>query len=171
MVDIVWKKESPVKADVMDAQELSYSDGQFTHVYARLGLHLTADPDKAAREVYRVLKPGGTAIFTSPTRPAWIDLFQDAQQKVAPHTVLWKGPMSEEWYTEKKLHDVLTAGGFRNIKISKMKTNHSVSMIRGFVDGMRGQLAKSITEGWTEEAKQQFEVAIEWRTQERRLKE
>jgi ubiquinone/menaquinone biosynthesis C-methylase UbiE len=46
---------------VGDAEALSFPDGYFDVVYSWGVLHHTPDTPKAVSEMYRVLKPGGTA--------------------------------------------------------------------------------------------------------------
>jgi len=59
-------------ARVMDAQQLSFADASFDLVVGRAILHhLEFEP--AMKEVHRVLRPGGSAVFMEPLRdnPAW----------------------------------------------------------------------------------------------------
>ncbi len=59
-------------ARVMDGNQLQFPDGSFDCVLGTAVLH-HLDYERAIREVHRVLRPGGTAIFTEPLRdkPAW----------------------------------------------------------------------------------------------------
>jgi len=53
----------PGRFQIEDAERLSFSDGSFDFVYSHGVLHHTPHPDRAFREVYRVLKPGGKAVL------------------------------------------------------------------------------------------------------------
>jgi SAM-dependent methyltransferase len=44
---------------VGDAMALAFADGSFERVYSQLALNFVADPGRALREVWRVVKPGG----------------------------------------------------------------------------------------------------------------
>lgn len=46
----------------MDAQKLTFPDATFSHVFLSFGLPIIDDPVAAASDMYRTLKPGGTAI-------------------------------------------------------------------------------------------------------------
>lgn len=50
------------RAEIMDAQKLNFPDATFSHVFLSFGLPIIEDPVAAASEMYRTLKPGGTAI-------------------------------------------------------------------------------------------------------------
>ncbi|KAH9895547.1 S-adenosyl-L-methionine-dependent methyltransferase [Xylariomycetidae sp. FL2044] len=52
----------PSRAVSMDAQKLEFPDETFTHVFLSFGLPIIDDPVAATKEMYRTLKPGGTAI-------------------------------------------------------------------------------------------------------------
>lgn len=56
------QKKWPVTTANMSAQKLEFSDKKFTHSFTSFAFHCLGDHDTAAKEVYRTLKPGGTAI-------------------------------------------------------------------------------------------------------------
>lgn len=55
-------KTWPCRAEIMDAQNLAFPDATFSHVFLSFGLPIMDDPVAAASEMYRTLKPGGTAV-------------------------------------------------------------------------------------------------------------
>lgn len=55
-------KKWPCRAEIMNAQKLAFPDATFSHVFLSFGLPIMDDPVAAASEMYRTLKPGGTAI-------------------------------------------------------------------------------------------------------------
>ena len=59
------KKESlkNISFSTMPAEKLSYADSSFDHVICRFGVMLFADPLAGLKEMYRVLKPGGTFVI------------------------------------------------------------------------------------------------------------
>lgn len=46
-----------------DAENLPFADGEFDGVVTRAALHHFADPQRAISEMFRVLRPGGVAVF------------------------------------------------------------------------------------------------------------
>jgi len=52
-----------VEAHVADAEDLPFDDGSFDLVLGHAVLHHLPDLDRAWREIHRVLRPGGVAVF------------------------------------------------------------------------------------------------------------
>lgn len=59
---------------VGDAEHLPFADASFDIVYSYGVLHHTPDTPRALREVYRVLRPGGTALLMLYRVPSWTGL-------------------------------------------------------------------------------------------------
>ncbi len=59
-----------VRLLVDDAHRLSASSESIDYVISRSTIHHWADPPRAFREIHRVLRPGGLAIFHEPRRDA-----------------------------------------------------------------------------------------------------
>lgn len=58
---------------VMNGEQLDYADNSFDVVYAHGVLQYTEDPFRMAREMHRVLKPGGEAISMVYNRISWLN--------------------------------------------------------------------------------------------------
>jgi SAM-dependent methyltransferase len=59
--------------EVADAERLPFADASFDLVFAHGVVQYTAHPQALADECYRVLKPGGTAIFQVYNRISWLN--------------------------------------------------------------------------------------------------
>ncbi|KAL4957562.1 S-adenosyl-L-methionine-dependent methyltransferase [Aspergillus filifer] len=116
-----WLSEEDKRLDisVMDAEALTYPDNTFTHSYTNLGFPFFPNGEKAASEVYRTLKVGGTAFVTSWKTLGYLAHIQRAQLAVRPGSVPWETPMPKQWYTMEMLVNTLQAGGFRKDHISR----------------------------------------------------
>jgi ubiquinone/menaquinone biosynthesis C-methylase UbiE len=78
MVTRLQAEHPAIDARVMDAASLDFEDGSFDVVTAGFVMHLLPDPSATIREVRRVLRPGGTFMFTVPGRVPDGVVFHDA---------------------------------------------------------------------------------------------
>lgn len=70
----------------MDAEALEFGDARFDVVLCSLGLMYLPDPERALREMRRVLRPGGRvalAVWGERRRCGWATLFEIVQDEVA----------------------------------------------------------------------------------------
>lgn len=76
-----------LKADlrVMNGEALEFSDHSFDVVYAHGVLQYTADANKMAREMHRVLKPGGEAIAMVYNRISWLNALSKVMKVELEH--------------------------------------------------------------------------------------
>lgn len=58
---------------VMNGEELHFADNSFDVVYAHGVLQYTANAQQMVHELYRVLRPGGTAIFMVYNKYSWLN--------------------------------------------------------------------------------------------------
>ncbi|MTI40165.1 class I SAM-dependent methyltransferase [Fulvivirga lutimaris] len=89
MLEIAEVKASAMALDnfsveVADACELPFEDNTFDAISCRLGFMFFPDMQLAAREMMRVLKPGGvlvTTVWAEPEKNAWITTIMGALKK------------------------------------------------------------------------------------------
>lgn len=111
---IAEAKSWPSRAEVMDVQRLSFPDAMFSHFFLSFGLPIIDDPVAATTEMYRTLKPGGTAITAF-----WLHIPQgECAQKV--RRAIW-GPDARlniephpEHSDKEYLRSLLFKGGFKS---------------------------------------------------------
>ncbi|MCA9923436.1 MAG: class I SAM-dependent methyltransferase [Anaerolineales bacterium] len=70
---------------VMNGEALDFPDNLFDVVYAHGVLQYTADPEQMVREMYRVLKPGGEAIFMVYNKYSWLNLLSNVMSVGLEH--------------------------------------------------------------------------------------
>ncbi|KAF3771421.1 S-adenosyl-L-methionine-dependent methyltransferase [Cryphonectria parasitica EP155] len=107
------KNKWPVTTATMSAQELDFPEDKFTYSFTSFAFHCLGDHDAAAKEVYRTLKPGGTAIASIWIFMPHVDALQHAHWRSRGRD----GPMPTllplEGFQEADLRKALTAGGFK----------------------------------------------------------
>src|SRR5256885_11691603 len=100
---------SKVNAEVLDAQDLKLPDDKFTHSFTNFAVMAFPDPLKAAKHIYRTLKPGGTAALTTWKKTGYMIVFHDAQRKGKPDSRFLQTPFGipEECQSDWKLRRTL----------------------------------------------------------------
>jgi len=103
---------------LMNAIDLEFPDESFDAVFHSTLLHWTPDPERAIREIGRVLKPGGVVFGTQVTKPhpsPYIDLIVQVHENV--YGFFWEQEF-RRWYQRAGIRvDVATpAGVFRGRK-------------------------------------------------------
>lgn len=112
MASLVTARYGAARVCVMDAEALGFADGSFDVVAAAFVLHLLADPDRAAREAYRVLAPGGT--FALPAGGQPVSLLSRRLDELFAEFARFRPPGSE-FGRPLSAPDLLAAAGFRDI--------------------------------------------------------
>lgn len=116
--ELAEKNKWPVSTAVMSAQELTFPENHFTHSITSFAFHCLGDQEKAAKAIYRTLKPGGLAVAS-----VWIYMpHVEALQHAHWRTRGKEGPMPTllplEHYEEADLRNALASGGFKPGNIS-----------------------------------------------------
>ncbi|MET8257711.1 methyltransferase domain-containing protein [Micromonospora sp. NPDC005205] len=97
----------PVTFVTGDAERLAYADGSFDAVLSVVGVMFAPDQERAAAELARVCRPGGTVALASWTPQGFIgDLFRTVGRHVPPPAGL-RPPV--EWGDEGRVRELLGA--------------------------------------------------------------
>jgi SAM-dependent methyltransferase len=113
-----------VSARPLDLEEIDEPDASFDVVVCREGLMFAVDPVRAAREIRRVLRPGGrcaVAVWGPRERNPWLDLvFNAVSEQVGapvppPHV---PGPFALD--DAARLADVLRTGGLDAVEVGEI---------------------------------------------------
>ena len=70
---------------VADGEALPFADASFDYVFAHGVVQYAADDQAVAREVHRVLRPGGTALFQVYNRVSWLNLLSKVMKTPLEH--------------------------------------------------------------------------------------
>lgn len=158
---IAESKSWPSRAEIMDVQSLSFPDATFSHVFLSFGLPIIDEPIAATKEMYRTLKPGGTAITAF-----WLHIPQgECAQKV--RRTIW-GPdarLNTEPHPEHSdkgyLKSLLVKGGFKSEDCQLYE--HSALLPVTDLDEFATAIWSSIGQprgGWAEDDDEKWDEAI-----------
>lgn len=92
------KTQNKIKFELGNALKLPYKNNTFDFVISQAFFILIDDKEKALKEIYRVLKPGGhfgsleLGWFTKPSKEAYSKLYENTCKDFIPRVVLF-----EEW--------------------------------------------------------------------------
>jgi ubiquinone/menaquinone biosynthesis C-methylase UbiE len=96
-----------VDARVGDAEALDVADGSYDAVTSIFGVMFTADQDRAAAELVRACRPGGTIALVNWTPDSFVgDIFRTIGAHVPPPAGV-RSPM--QWGTEERLQELFGA--------------------------------------------------------------
>lgn len=108
-----------IKFERMDAEELSVEDETFDASLCALGLMYVPYPEKAMKEMLRVLKPGGravAAVWGRRNNCGWADIFEIVDRRVTSEVC----PMFFHLGNADMLKQCFETAGFRNVASERM---------------------------------------------------
>lgn len=159
-------KWTRVSSKVQDCQNLQgLEDETFDLVVMSFGIMFMADAPACAREVRRVLKPGGHALFTTWKKNRLADLVARATKVVNKEAQSL--PTRYGWDTKDKIISVLEQGGFDKKKIQVSTMSNSWTSDRETSDSAEGIVDALSTPFWnplkdgTPESRGRWAAALE----------
>ncbi|KAI0165387.1 S-adenosyl-L-methionine-dependent methyltransferase [Hypoxylon sp. FL1284] len=154
-------KKWPATAVLMDAQKLTFPDSTFTHSFLSFGLPIIENPAAAAKEMYRTLKPGGTAITAF-----WLSIPQGKSAQAARRAV-W-GPDARLVVEPKPEHSdrgyirsLLVEAGFKfeDVRLYEKSAFLPVKNIDEFANAIWSAIGQP-PGGWKEDDEEKWETAV-----------
>ncbi|PNS19031.1 hypothetical protein CAC42_1767 [Sphaceloma murrayae] len=145
---------SRINAWVADATDLSIvSDGSQSHVISQMGIFLIPDSDAALREVKRVMRKDGNAVFSmsSVAETTWNSDVMGVIEEMWPERRMPR--VNAKWRDVDSFRGELERNGFSKVEIHEVKMAMGFDDERELVEGLWKALPfmKSLTEGMTEE--------------------
>ena len=119
-----------VSTRVLDLEEIDEPDGTYDVVLCRDGLMLAPDPDRAAREIRRVLRPDGrasVAVWGPRARNPWLGLVFDVVGEQLGTTMPPQGvPNAFSLDDAERLADLLAGGGLTDVSVEEVQVSQVV---------------------------------------------
>ena len=159
--------EGRVTAQVMDGQDLRFEDGTFDASVTNFGVFYFPDPVKGAREMYRTLKSGGTAVVTCWREIGFLNLFYPVQEIVKPEKRVESMPTLEKWMVPQVVEQVMRDGGFEDVKVHEKEVAIWDVEIENLASRMAETMEAFVGGQWTQEEMGRMEDATMkvWRAQ------
>ena len=156
---------SRIQAEVMDCTELKFPDGKFSHIYLAFIIFALGDQGstKAASELYRTLKPGGSAYVTSWKRLGWVDPVTRALKTIRPDSEPWTGPVDKAWFEGSRLKECLVSGGFAEdkVEVHSLDSKAPPEFWDGTKEFVKSGILNPTLGDWSEDEKKRVYQAIE----------
>lgn len=155
-------KKWPVSTAVMPAQKLAFPDEKFNLSVTSFAFHCLGDHDSAASEIYRTLKPGGTAVASIWTFMPHVDALQHAHWRTRGRDSPMPTLLPLESFAESELRKTLEFGGFKpdNISCQNIECHLRIPDLRRWAQLAWSYLGHTPS-GWSQGDEDHWEEAIE----------
>ena len=145
----------------MDSAHLDFSDDIFDLTIMNLGIFFIPEERKAAGEVFRTLKQGGTAVLTcwkeSPLGP----LLEDVQDIIHPQNITEGLSKFHRWADPQTLYDILSRAQFSDITLQECPVLLNAGTLGELAELLSENLKVIVSHEWTSDEKQKLLQATE----------
>ncbi|CAG9997118.1 unnamed protein product [Clonostachys byssicola] len=154
---------TPVEFGVMPGEKLEFPDAKFSHSFTNMGIMFFTNPAQGAAEIYRTLRPGGTAVVTSWSKLGHLDLvFRPAHVSIRPDDEPVRFPLPEVWHDPEHVRKVLSEAGFKDdaIEVTTLPVQYGAKKKEMLLEYMMDMAGKMLTADWPEADKDAFRKAV-----------
>lgn len=120
----------------MPGEKLDFPDACFTHSITNLGLLFFGDAGAGAREIWRTLRPGGTALVTCWKCLGYDAVIWEAQRAVRPDAQVFRVPIPKRWFEAGWLEETLREGGFVDVEVSEKVVYYAAGSVEGLMESV-----------------------------------
>src|ERR1700684_739910 len=115
----------PATFQVGNASEMPFADRSFDLLVCRAAFKNFSEPEKALREMRRVLRPGGTGVIIDLRRDVPVEEIKQYVRGMNlglvnrfATTLTFRLMLLKRAYTEKELEEMLTRSGFKTVEVN-----------------------------------------------------
>ncbi|KAL9617812.1 MAG: hypothetical protein Q9160_007417 [Pyrenula sp. 1 TL-2023] len=152
---------------VMDGVALGYEDATFDASVTSFGIFFFGDPVVGAKEIFRTLKPGGTAVVTCWKEVPFYGILRAVQQVVRPGSEPIVMDVLERWTRRETMEETLREGGFEGVEMHERSVMWWNQGLEEAVAGLKDNFVGMVGERWTEGEKEEILEATKKVLQER----
>ncbi|HEY9661605.1 MAG TPA: class I SAM-dependent methyltransferase [Allocoleopsis sp.] len=131
---------SNVETKACDVCDLPFEDNSFDMISCRFGFMFFPDMELAAKEMFRVLKPGGrmsTAVWNVPEKNFWVTAIMGTiQQNMELPAPPPGAPGMFRCCKPGLMKEILEKAGFRNVRETEVKTKLNAGTVETYWDMM-----------------------------------
>ncbi|CAI6334290.1 unnamed protein product [Periconia digitata] len=152
----------PIECATMASEDLTFEDNFFTHTVMNFGIHMVKSSAAAASEIYRTLKPGGTAIFTVWADTILIDAVNSGHERTRSAGTPPPTGVTKHWMGVNQVSQVLEQAGFdhKNIRHETAATSIEVQDSRRWAQIVWSFMG-ALDSGWEKEDETRWEEAVD----------
>lgn len=149
---------------VMPGEDLNFPDDQFTHSITNQGILFFKDGAKGASEIYRTLKPGGTALITTWTDMGHLRVAGKALKVMKPDMPPLRLPIAQTWSQADFVSQTLKDAGFGEVDVHEHTVYYAAKSLKDVCE-ILSRMPQAFGLPWDSkndvEFKKQLEIASE----------
>jgi SAM-dependent methyltransferase len=156
------KNSWPIESATIASEDLTFTDDFFTHTVMNFGIHMVKSSTSAAFQIYRTLKPGGTAIFTVWADKIFIKAVTSGHERTRPAGISPPPGVTKHWMELEQIYRTLQDAGFdqKNFRYETVATSIEVKSSRRWAEIVWSFMG-ALDPGWVEEDEVRWDEAVD----------
>jgi ubiquinone/menaquinone biosynthesis C-methylase UbiE len=142
---------SQLHASAISAEDLkTLGSESFDYSFTIFGIMFFPQPQPAAAELYRTLKPGGTAVVTTWSDLGYLDAISMAAKSMGK--AVPKFPIADEWFSASHLAKICEEAGFVDVNVHQFDSTYTAESVSDMSHTLAGAFATLLgMQNWTED--------------------
>ncbi|KIW82040.1 hypothetical protein Z517_05067 [Fonsecaea pedrosoi CBS 271.37] len=141
-----------VTALTLAAEDLDgIASDSFDYSFTNFGFLFFKDAEKAAKHIYRTLKPGGRAFVTSWKDLGYMQAIEKAAVQVRPHHPPPHLPFDTAWLDSAHIKDVFEQAGFQSVDVHQQASSYASESVPALSHSLVGMMEGMLKmQGWSD---------------------